>query len=64
MPKSILLDEFHLSVRAPPGLREAQYAAMRRSLDGRRFQADLRRAGRGVVRNHPPLAKARVVLSR
>src|SRR5437588_130238 len=54
MAKSVLLDEFHLGFRAPPGLPEAAYLAMRRALDGRRFRAGLRRAVRGGVPPAPP----------
>ncbi len=64
MAPTILLDEFHLAVRAPRGLREAAYGAIRRTLDGRRFQADVRRALRGVFRQYPALNRIRVRLSR
>jgi hypothetical protein len=64
MSKTILLDEFHLSVRAPRGLPEAEYAAMRRTLDDKRFQADLRRAVRALFRQYPALASARITLTR
>jgi hypothetical protein len=62
--KTILIDEFHVSIRAPRGLRDAGYAAMRRTLDDRGFQAELRRAVRDVVRRHPPLSKVRLTLTR
>ena len=64
MAKAILIEEFHLSVYAPRGLPESQYAAMRRTLNGRRFQSGLRRAVQGVVLQHPALTKVRVTLSR
>jgi hypothetical protein len=60
----ILIDEFHLTVRAPHGLPEDKYEAMHRTLNDSRFRAELRRAVRHVTRRHPALGKARVVLSR
>ncbi len=42
MAKHILLDEFHLTVAAPQGLEEAEYLAIQRVLDGKRFQTKLR----------------------
>jgi len=44
LAKDILFDEFHLSVRAPPGLPDAEYDAIRLALDGKPFRARLRRA--------------------
>jgi hypothetical protein len=64
MAKGILVDEFHLSVRAPPGLADAEYVSIRRTLDDRRFRAGLRRAVRAVFRHHTPLARARVTITR
>jgi hypothetical protein len=64
MARTILIDEFHLSIRAPRGLREPEYGAMRKTLDDRRFQSDLRRAVRGVFRRYPTLTRARARLSR
>jgi hypothetical protein len=64
MAQTILIDEFHLSVRAPRGLQEAEYEDIRRTLDEPRFQADLRRALRDVTRQHATLRKARLTLSR
>jgi hypothetical protein len=62
--KDILIEEFHLTVRAPPGLPEAEYDAMRLALDGKSFRARLRRAARRVFGHIPSLAKVRVRLSR
>jgi hypothetical protein len=60
----ILVEEIRLAVRAPSGLPVAEAQAIRRTLYGRRFQAELRRAVREVVRGHPDLARVRVTLSR
>jgi hypothetical protein len=62
--KALLIDEFHVTFFVPPGLAEAEYADVRRVLDQARFRADLRRAVRGVVANHPPLRKVRLRISR
>jgi hypothetical protein len=64
VPRALLMDEFHVTFFAPPGLAEAEYAAVRVALDLARFRADLRRAVRGVVANHPALTKVRVRISR
>ena len=63
MPKGILIDEFHLTVRAPPGLPEAEYDAVRLALDGKPFRARLRRTVRRVFGRFPALSKVRVKLS-
>ena len=62
--KGILLEEFHLTVRAPPGLPDAEYDAIRLALDGKPFRARLRRAARRVFGKYPALSKVRVKLSR
>jgi hypothetical protein len=64
VPEQILIDEFHMSVRAPRGLANAEYRAIRRTLDDRRFQADLRQAVSSVVRRYRSLRRARITLSR
>jgi hypothetical protein len=64
MPRTILIDEFHLGVRVPQGLPDAEYQAIRHVLDDRRFQAELRRAVREVASRHPDLARVRITLSR
>jgi len=60
LAKDILFDEFHLSVRAPPGLPDAEYDAMRLALDGKPFRAPLRRAARRVFGMFPALSRVRV----
>jgi hypothetical protein len=64
MAKQILLDEFHVSVFAPAGLRESRYAEVRRTLDQRRFGADLRRAVRTLFQRYPALRQVRVQITR
>jgi hypothetical protein len=62
MAGSILLDEYHLRVRAPRGLPEPDDDTVRQALDQPRFQARLRRAVRREFRREPALAQARVSL--
>lgn len=64
MAKNILVDEFHLTVTAPAGLEEAVYRAIRRTLDKKGFQADMRRAIRTVIRQYADLESVRLTLSR
>jgi hypothetical protein len=64
MAQTILIDELHVSVRAPRGLPDSEYVSMRRTLDDWRFRTELHRAVRSVVRHHPALAQARVRMSR
>jgi hypothetical protein len=64
MTKSLLMDEFHLTVLAPRGLPEADDQAIYRTLAAARFRAELQRALQGVWRGHPSLGPTRVRLSR
>ena len=48
MAKTVLLDELHLTVHAPRGLPEPEYAAIRRTLARAHFHAALDRAIRDV----------------
>ena len=64
MPKTILLDELHLTVIAPAGQSELDFRAMLRTLRSKRFQANLRSAVREVFRRHPSLKKTRFRIDR
>lgn len=64
MADPVTIDEFHLSVLVPPHLPESECEAIRRVLDGRRFQARLLRAVRRAFRRRPALRKVRLRLSR
>ena len=64
MSKTIVFDEFHLTLLVPPRIREAETIAIKRVLDSRRFQRDLARAVRTVIRRYPALRQVRVRLSR
>ena len=64
MARGIVMEEFHLTVRAPRGLPDPEYDAIRQALDDARFQTHLRRAVRRVFRKYPALGNVRVGLSR
>ena len=64
MAKVILLDEIHVSVLVPRGLRKSQYQAIRHVLNGKRFLAELTRSLRAVFRRHRSLSPVKVKLSR
>ena len=64
MAKSVLLDEWHLSVRIPSSLPAATVTSIRRALNASTFTAALRRAIRAVLRRRPALRPVRVVVSR
>ncbi len=64
MAQAIVLEEFHITARAPNGLPKAEYAALRRALDGKTFQADLRRGVRAVFQSYPILTTLRISLTR
>ncbi len=64
MSRTILVEEFHLTVRAPRGLPEGEYDAIRRALNDARFKADLRRSVRAVFRTLDALGKVKLKLSR
>jgi hypothetical protein len=64
MPKRVLIEEFHVSVFVPRGLSEVECISVRRTLNGKRFRADLRRVIQTVVRRHPSLKKVHVTITR
>ena len=64
MANSRLIEQFHLCLRVPRGLGEAECAAIRRTLDSRRFQIHLLRTVRAVTRRHRSLRLVRFTLTR
>jgi hypothetical protein len=64
MQKAVLIDEIHLSMRVRRGLSESTCKRLSQVLKSRRFLADLRRAIRGVFRQHRQLNKLQFMLSR
>ena len=64
MSKTVLLDEIHVTVLAPRGLKDNEYMGTSRTLHSRRFLGALRRSVRHVIRNYPTLRRATVKVSR
>jgi hypothetical protein len=64
MPRANVLEEFHLTVLVPPGLREREYTAIRPTLNAARFRARLRHAARQVFATYRSLNRVTVRLSR
>ncbi len=64
MARSVLMEEFHLTVYAPQKLRVDQYRAIRRRIIGARFRATFARAIKEVVRRYPSLSVTRHTLTR
>jgi hypothetical protein len=60
MTKMLLFEQFQLTIFAPRQLSPETTVAMRRTLIGRRFGADMRRAVRAVVRRYPVLRSVRI----
>ena len=58
------MDEFHATAFAPRGPPAAEYEAIRRTLDGWRIRAGLKRAVRRVLRRFAALNNARVAVTR
>ncbi len=64
MPKTVLLDEWHVTFRIPVSLSDADVRAIRRVLNGKAFTAAVRRAVLTEVRKHPVLKPVRLTLAR
>jgi len=63
MPKTILINEFHVSLYVPRGLPDRECDAILRDLDGARFRAQLQRAARNLIRQYPALNRVTVRVS-
>ncbi len=57
MSEKILIEEFHLTMLVPRSLPSTEYDRICRTLDSRRFRAQLMRALRSVIRRHRTLTK-------
>lgn len=64
MAKTVLLDEWHLSVRIPASLPAATVTVIRRVLNAKAFTTALRRAVVAVMSERPELKAVRVFLTR
>ena len=63
MTKTIMIEEFHVTVVTPVGLSRTALASMRRTLNSKGFQSRLRSALRKVFRQYPALKPARFTIS-
>ncbi len=61
---NILIDEVHVSVFIPHGLRADSFRAIHRTLRGPSFHAALRRAIQGVFARYTALGKVTFTLTR
>ena len=64
MPKTLLMEELHLTITAPAGLPNARYQAIQRALRSKRFHARLRKAVREVLGRYPSLKDTQLEISR
>ena len=64
MARLIVLDEFHLTMLAPSTLREAEYRAIKRSLNSKRLHERMRAAVRHILHQYRALLAVRVRVSR
>ena len=64
MARSVLIEEFHVTVTLPRGLARRAYDGAARTLSGRRFRTALRRGIVELFGRYPSLGRARVTLSR
>lgn len=64
MGKTVVLDEFHVTVRVPADLPDADVDVARAVLDGDEFSARLVRAVRAVLAGFPELLACRVSIDR
>lgn len=64
MAKTIMIDEFHVTILVPAGLSKTEYAPVLRTLNSRRFQTRLRQAVSNVIRQHSSLKAVRFSISR
>ena len=64
MAKTIMIDEFHVTILVPAGLSKPESASVLRALKSRRFQARLRQAVGNLIRQHSSLKAVRFSISR
>ena len=64
MAKAILIDEFHLTVFAPPNLSKTAQAAAVRTLNSKRLHARVRNAVVDVFRRYASLRSVKITISR
>ena len=64
MPRTVVLDEVHLTFRIPTTLSAKQVTAIRRTLTSKAFTAALRRAVTNAMKTYPALTPVRLDVTR
>jgi len=64
MNRTVMIEQFHLTVRVPATLPDPTVIAIRTTLAGAGFVTHIRRAIRAAIRADPTLAPVRIALSR
>ena len=64
MSRTVLIEQFHVSIRVPATLPDPEVVAIRRTLSTFEFVTRLRRALRSAIRADPALAAVRLSVSR
>ena len=64
MARTVLMEEFHVTVLVPVGLSQMEYASIQRTLNTQRFRARLGKAIGALFRQHSSLKMAKVRISR
>jgi hypothetical protein len=64
MPRTVVLDELHLTFRIPTTLSPKQVTAIRRTLTGKTFTAAVSRAVIEVMKKYPTLKPVRLQVTR
>ena len=63
MAKTVMIEEFHLTIRVPAGVRHERVKEIRATLNGKDFLKEIRRIVRAAVRAVPELRLVRVSLT-
>lgn len=64
MPKTVVIDEMHLTVRIPADLPDPAAVDIHRTLNAATFMARIRKALRAVLQSDSVLAPCRLTVSR
>jgi hypothetical protein len=64
MNRTVMIEQFHLTVRVPATLPEPAVIAIRTLLSGAGFVIRLRRAIRAALQADPALARVRLTINR
>lgn len=63
MARSVMFDQYHLSIFVRRGLPEQDYRAIRRVLKSTRFVIEMRRGVQAVINKYPALRKTRITVT-